>query len=51
MSEIYCVKCKWKTSTKNEKIITTKNNHLAVTGNCNLCNTKKNMFIKNKYNI
>ncbi len=46
--EIYCVKCKAKTSTKNEKEVKTKNNRFAITGNCVNCNTKKYRFISKK---
>ena len=47
MTKTYCVKCKRKTETKNEKIITTKNNHSAQTGTCSICGSKNYMFIKN----
>ena len=45
MTNIYCVKCKIKPPTKDEKMITTKNNRNAITGSCAVYNTK-NMFIK-----
>ena len=45
--EIYCVKCKQKTDTNNIEKTTTKNNRLAIRGNCKLCDTQKNMFVKN----
>ena len=44
--EIYCVKCKQKTDTENIGKTTTKNNRLAIRGNCEKCNTEKYMFIK-----
>ena len=44
--EIYCVKCKQKTDTNNPEKIQTKNNRLAIRGNCKKCNTQKYMFVK-----
>ena len=44
--EIYCVKCKQKTDTNNPEKIQTKNNSLAIRGNCKICNTQKYMFVK-----
>ena len=44
--EIYCVKCKQKTDTNNPEKIQTKNNRLAIRGNCKICNTQKYMFVK-----
>ena len=46
MSEIYCLKCKRKSPTKDEKVIITKNNRKAISGLCTVCNRKKNMFIR-----
>ena len=46
--EIYCVKCKKKTDTNNIEKITTKNNRMAVRGNCKICGTQKYMFMKNE---
>ena len=46
MSDIYCVKCKTKTPTVDEKIVTTKNNRNAITGQCQNCGRTKYMFIK-----
>ena len=46
--EIYCVKCKQKTDTNNPEKIQTKNNRLAIRGNCKICNTQKYMFVKNE---
>ena len=43
--QIYCLKCKMKTDTDNIEQIT-RNNRQCVVGNCNICNTRKNMFIK-----
>ena len=45
--EIYCVKCKQKTNTDNIEKTTTKNNRIALRGNCKICNTQKYMFVKN----
>ena len=44
--QIYCLKCKMKTDTDNIEQIT-RNNRQCVVGNCNICNTRKNMFVKN----
>ena len=46
--EIYCVKCKQKTDTDKIEKTTTKNNRMAIRGNCKICNTQKYMFIKNE---
>ena len=46
--EIYCLKCKKKTNTDNIEKITTKNNRMAIRGNCKICNTQKYMFVKNE---
>ena len=46
--ELYCVKCQNKTETDNPKKIKTKNNRLAIRGNCVKCNTQKYMFVKNE---
>lgn len=37
----YCVKCKTKTATKNEKIETLANGRNAARGECAVCGTKK----------
>ena len=44
--QIYCLKCKMKTDTYNIEQIT-RNNRQCIVGNCNICNSKKNMFVKN----
>ena len=44
--QIYCLKCKMKTDTNTIEEIT-RNNRLCVIGNCNICNSKNNMFINN----
>ena len=44
--QIYCLKCKMKTDTNNIEEISI-NNRMCVVGNCNICNTRKNRFIKN----
>ena len=44
---IYCVKCKQKTDSDNIEKTTTKNNRMALRGNCKICNTQKYMFVKN----
>ena len=46
--DIYCVKCKQKTDTSNIEKTITKNNRIAIRGDCVKCNTKKYMFVKNE---
>ena len=46
MTVICFVKCKNKTKTNNEKIITTSKNRTALTGTCDVCGNKKFMFMK-----
>lgn len=43
---IYCVKCKSKTSTNNIANKTSKNGKNMVIGNCSNCGSKKSVFIK-----
>ena len=43
---MYCVKCKKRTDTTNEKITTTKNNRHMKRGTYVLCGTTKTQFIK-----
>ena len=43
---MYCVKCKKKTDTTNEKITTTKNIRHMERGTCVICGTTKTQFIK-----
>lgn len=45
---MYCVKCKTKTQTINERVVPTKNNKYRKTGDCYKCNTKKSQFISKK---
>jgi len=45
--DIYCVKCKRKTSTLNLVESVTKNNRSILKGTCEICKTKKNQFISN----
>ena len=47
MAELYCVKCKKKVSCNNAENRTAKNGRLMLSGNCSVCNTKCNQFIKN----
>ena len=42
------MKCKQKTDTDNIDKTTTKNNRLALRGNCKLCHSQKYIFIKNE---
>ena len=43
---MYCVKCKKRTETTNERITTTKNNKHIKRGTCVVCRTTKTQFIK-----
>ena len=43
---MYCVKCKKRTDTTNERITTTKNNKHMKRGTCVVCGTTKTQFIK-----
>ena len=43
---MYCVKCKKRTDTTNEKITTAKNNRHMKRGTCAICGTSKTQFIK-----
>ena len=43
---MYCVKCKKRTKTTNERITTTKNNKHIKRGVCVVCGTTKTQFIK-----
>ena len=43
---MYCVKCKKKTETTNEKLVTTSNNRTMKRGNCSVCGTTKTQFVK-----
>ena len=49
--DLYCVKCKTPTGTNNPTAVTTKNNRLAISGICDICNTKKFRFIKKKAEV
>ena len=43
---MYCVRCKKRTDTNNEKITTTKNKRYMKRGICNVCGTSKTQLIK-----
>ena len=43
---MYCVKCKKKTETTNEKLVTTSNNRTMKRGSCAQCGTTKTQFVK-----
>ena len=45
MNQIYCVKCRRFTETKDIKQITTRNNRQMLQGICVVCGTKKSKFI------
>ena len=42
---MYCLKCKKKMQTTNQREEVTKNGRRILKGNCAICNTKKNVFI------
>ena len=42
---MYCLKCKKKTQTTNQREEVTKNGRRILKGYCAICNTKKNVFI------
>ena len=44
--DLYCVKCRKHTNTNATTTVTTKNNRLALSGICNICNVEKFRFIK-----
>ncbi len=46
--DLYCVKCKKRTSTNDMTTITTSNNRSALTGKCATCGIKKFRFQKKK---
>ena len=43
--DLYCVKCKTRTSTNDVTTVTTKNNRSALTGRCATCGIKKFRFV------
>ena len=43
---MYCVKCKRKTETTNEQLVTTSNNRSMKKGKCAICGTTKTQFVK-----
>ena len=43
---MYCVKCRKKTETTSEKLVTTSNNRTMKRGNCSVCGTTKTQFVK-----
>ena len=45
--DIYCLKCKTRTDTKNVEKVTTKNNRNMIKGVCVVCGCKKSKFISN----
>jgi hypothetical protein len=45
--EICCLKCKKKTDTLNSNKTTTKNGRKQLKGQCKICNTNRNQFVKN----
>ena len=49
--DLYCVKCKTRTSTNDVTTITTKNNRSALTGKCATCGIQKFRFISMKSDV
>ena len=43
---MYCVRCKKKTNTTNEKTVITSNNRTMKRGKCSVCGTTKTQFVK-----
>ena len=43
---MYCVRCKKKTETTNEQLVTTPNNRQMKRGKCAVCGTTKTQFVK-----
>lgn len=43
--EIYCMSCKKKTGTTDEKVVNTANGRKMIKGICVECGTKKNQFV------
>lgn len=43
---IHCVKCRTKTETNNEHMVTTKNNRPMIKGTCVICGRKRASFVK-----
>ena len=50
MTEIYCVKFKKKKGTVDVKQITTENNKKTITGVCNICGSRRFMFVSSNIN-
>ena len=46
--DLYCVKCRVRTSTNDVTTVTTKNNRSALTGKCATCGIKKFRFVSTK---
>ena len=42
----YCLKCQKNTSNVDPKMVKTKNNRLLIQSKCNVCKTKKSVFVK-----
>ena len=42
---MYCVKCRKKTETTSEKLVTTSNNRTMKKGSCAHCGTTKTQFV------
>jgi len=43
---MYCLKCRKNTETNDEHQKTTSNGRNMVSGTCNVCGSKKNVFVK-----
>ena len=49
-TNMYCLKCRKRTNTKNPQVVKLKpaKNQLTLTGRCAVCNTKKFKFLNNQ---
>ena len=45
---LYCLKCRKNTESKNPKVVKTKNRRIILLSKCEVCDSKKSKFIKEK---
>lgn len=45
MASAYCLRCKRRSSTRNVRVITTRNGRKRITGNCHRCGTRVSKFV------
>ena len=45
MASAYCLRCKRRSSTRNVRVITTRNGRNRMTGNCHRCGTRVSKFV------